>query len=321
MATSLVTIVVGAAMFFLPDMTRHAILFGLAVPNNFRHTARACRSIAEFRMFVAVALIAVLIGIFVSPIGALNAISVAGPMLMLLIGCIGFVWQHRRLKPFAIEPLGAREVVVTNVPERLPWFVWLALGPFAILAAAAVFLSRHWKSIPATFPVHWGINGQPNAWSNRTVHGVYGLLLMGAAVVSCMLILAFAIWFGARRSRFRRVTFGALIAIEYMQALLLSAVAVAPIVHLPGWVMPVIPLVFIVPMLFAMARAITEPGGAPEPTPNECWKGGMIYFNPKDPALLVERRAGLGYTFNFGNPWSWVLLAMIVAAATTPLML
>jgi uncharacterized membrane protein len=34
--------------------------------------------------------------------------------------------------------------------------------------------------------------------------------------------------------------------------------------------------------------------------------------NPEDPALLVEKRFGFGWTLNFANPMSWVLLAAIV---------
>jgi uncharacterized membrane protein len=29
----------------------------------------------------------------------------------------------------------------------------------------------------------------------------------------------------------------------------------------------------------------------------------MIYHNPNDPALLVEKRMGIGWTFNFANKW------------------
>lgn len=37
----------------------------------------------------------------------------------------------------------------------------------------------------------------------------------------------------------------------------------------------------------------------------------MIYFNPNDAVLFVEKRDGVGYTFNFANRWSWVLLASL----------
>jgi uncharacterized membrane protein len=44
----------------------------------------------------------------------------------------------------------------------------------------------------------------------------------------------------------------------------------------------------------------------------------MIYYNPNDVALFVERRAGLGHMFNFGHRWSWILvvsLGLIIGAA------
>lgn len=38
----------------------------------------------------------------------------------------------------------------------------------------------------------------------------------------------------------------------------------------------------------------------------------MIYYNPDDPAVLVEKRFGIGYTLNFGNGRSWLVLGGIV---------
>ena len=51
--------------------------------------------------------------------------------------------------------------------------------------------------------------------------------------------------------------------------------------------------------------------------PDEAWSG-PFYSNPDDPSVFVPKRYGIGYTLNFGNPWSWVVLLLIVAAATAP---
>ena len=41
-----------------------------------------------------------------------------------------------------------------------------------------------------------------------------------------------------------------------------------------------------------------------------------LYFNRADPTLFVEKRMGLGYTLNLGNPWSWlVMIAFVVAVS------
>jgi uncharacterized membrane protein len=56
-------------------------------------------------------------------------------------------------------------------------------------------------------------------------------------------------------------------------------------------------------------------------TPDRCCKAGIFYVNPADPALFVEKRLGIGYTLNFGNPWSWVVLVFIILIAIAPVIL
>ncbi|TCL64720.1 hypothetical protein EDC14_101818 [Hydrogenispora ethanolica] len=38
------------------------------------------------------------------------------------------------------------------------------------------------------------------------------------------------------------------------------------------------------------------------------WKWGIFYYNPDDPAWFVEKRFGIGWTSNFAQPASWMLL-------------
>jgi uncharacterized membrane protein len=61
-------------------------------------------------------------------------------------------------------------------------------------------------------------------------------------------------------------------------------------------------------MYAIMTKKWSEPSEPMDPTPNECWKANIFYYNPNDAALVVEKREGLGYSFNFANPWAWVLL-------------
>jgi len=52
--------------------------------------------------------------------------------------------------------------------------------------------------------------------------------------------------------------------------------------------------------------------------PDNCWKWGIFYVNPDDAAVFVRKRNGLGYTLNFGNRWSWAIVALIVFAIALP---
>ena len=55
-----------------------------------------------------------------------------------------------------------------------------------------------------------------------------------------------------------------------------------------------------------------------EKPPEEGWSGAF-YSNPNDPALFVPKRYGIGYTLNFSNPWSWIVLALILATVAVPI--
>lgn len=53
--------------------------------------------------------------------------------------------------------------------------------------------------------------------------------------------------------------------------------------------------------------------------PHSYWKWGIFYFNPDDPALFVPKRHGFGYTLNFANRWSWVVMAILLFAIVVPI--
>ncbi len=311
---------VGAVIFAIPNMTRRGILFAVPVAGEFRETETARRSIASFRALVGCVVLAGACGLLLAPETAVGPLAVAAPLVILLAGVLGFYCQNRSLKRFSVQQsLRPREAHLIDGGDRLPWFSWLGAGPFAIIASVSVFLKLNWENIPSRFPVHWDAAGQPNRWSERTAHGVYGPLLFAVELCVWLLIMAMAGWFGARRSRFRRIMLGAMVAVENMLGLVFAGISAAPLLHIPMWVLVFGPMLFIIPMLIIMARSISEPSEiATEATPNECWKGSVIYYNPDDAALFVEKRTGLGYTFNFGNRWSWALilgLGLVVGSA------
>ena len=43
------------------------------------------------------------------------------------------------------------------------------------------------------------------------------------------------------------------------------------------------------------------------------WKGGIVYVNLDDPAVLVGARVAFGWTVNLGNPIAWLLVVGFLA--------
>ena len=156
------------SFWMLPQWSRPGIYFAVTVSPEFRATPEAQRLLRTYRLW---AMLHVAIAFALILAGALPGywpLLVVGALWLAVGPLTAFIAAHKKVHPYAVVGTTVREAVLEHHDTRLPGG-WIAqLGPFAILLAAAVYLYLHWDAIPARFPVHWGINGQPNGWSVRT---------------------------------------------------------------------------------------------------------------------------------------------------------
>jgi hypothetical protein len=253
----------------------------------------------------------------IAPAGSRQSWRAAALFVQAAFSCAALVWAHARTRRHASSP---RTRMATLVPRdgRLPGGRAVALGPLALLAlvGAVIFLNR---------PI--GSDAQFN-------HSLVALAV-GTAVVSIILGIGFAltrqtrqITLDERRSRIeqqsKRWSAAVLVASAYCVALFFSMVALRstpafqrgafPFVDAADW--SALAGLLLVSALAIGIFAFTRPGRhavlAIDPgdgTPDAAWKGGLIYFNPGDPALVVENRNGLGWTLNFARWRLWLVVA------------
>jgi len=296
------------ALFSIPYLTRREILFGVVLPADFRSRREGRRAIRVFQTTVAMSAIS---GLFFMVLlrSRFDAVPIFASGVMMVLGFSAFVMQNRKLRAFAIQPRPVRELELSTEPERLPRFVWLGLVPLVILAASAFYLGAHWDDIPERRPVQWDVTGQPNGWADRTPEGVYGPLVFGTGMTLWLFAFSLVIWYGSRRSEpLRRPVLGVFIALEWVAALMMADVAMRAFIRLPLALLPGILIAVILASIAYLIKTNRNSRGPLDATPNECWKGGIIYYNPGDPVLFVGRRDGAGFTLNMGNPWSWVVI-------------
>ena len=62
-------------------------------------------------------------------------------------------------------------------------------------------------------------------------------------------------------------------------------------------------------VLLVFVQIVRAPRMAPPS--GEGWHG-LVYVNPADPRLVVPKRLGIGWTFNFAKPIAWVLLTVLL---------
>lgn len=328
-----------AAIFWkLPLWERPGLFFSVTVSPEFRDSPGGRKILKRYRT-LSIVLIAVGWALVIG-----GGAPRRWPLLVLGIVWLGFgpliAFQIARegVMPHAAKPVLVREAELAPRAAHLPGGWLLQAGPFAILGAVAIYLHAHWDQIPEIFPVHWGIDGQPNGWSGRTPIGVYGPLIVGGAIVAGLSLITYGVLYEARVVRvpgapshgrdFPHQVGYFLAGMEYYLAIVLSFVAMTPLLGAPhiglvlGSSIALIVIVFVAAHHLNQVRAReiepsifhAEGGVFGDGTLDEHWKWGVFYYNPDDPALLVEKRFGIGYTMNFARSLAWIILGLTLLA-------
>jgi uncharacterized membrane protein len=335
-----------ASLYVLPYLSRRTQLFAVTVPPSFRHSGEARGIIRLYHYQVAVHSALGFCGLVFVAVRNLPNWMVL-PLLWPAAGSlVAVALAHRAALRYAAPPSGIRQASLQPRSRSLPGGALLWAGPFAILAACAVYIGLHWNAIPARFAIHWGFDNRPNGWAVRSLPGVYMPMLIGTAV--CLLML-FLVWQLATNSRgstaMRLLTVRILLALSYLMAALFGWLTASlplgrgtPSAANLGILMGSVAVIIGATVIFGMrAKAEPEPevdspsvpasvlglsAPAGDYTDDRNWRGGVFYFNPDDPVLFIEKRIGIGYDLNFGNPKAWVFVGVIalipVAAVLIP---
>lgn len=213
-----------------------------------------------------------------------------------------------------------------SAPSGNPALRWL---PFVILLATALILWLMWDRLPERWPIHYGLNGQPNNWATKTLTGVY--LPIGAGLVLCgifELLIAVNLAF-PRLGRAKQLSPEAVQAITLLVAgfvrllsLALALVFSALALMLP-LVRPLSPALVVLVAIVCVFGAIGIGAwqmmkGARELKALGVLKdmdgwNGLVYNNPNDSRLWVPKITGVGYTLNFAKPGAKFAMGGIVA--------
>lgn len=338
-------IAVGALI--TPKLTRPDLFFAVTVQPSFRTSPEGVDILRRYNRFV---LAAALVGLLplvcfkISP--SLLLAGMLGPVGVEMVGfTVAFLAARRRTIPHHVEPTLEREAQLTPRTTKLPGG-WLAqAGPFLILAAVCGLLAAKWNDIPERMPIHWNAKGLPDGWAAKNWASVFSCA--GTGLAMCLLLggISYAVAHGGRRihssgtagrneARFVRAILYFVLGTEYWMALLMSLFSLVALradvrAPLPVFWPIILGQLVVVGAVFVVAWRTGQggwrlrdgggnAGGAPigDRTPDECWKLGLIYFNPNDSALWVEKRFGVGWTLNFANPRSWMVMGAILLFGT-----
>lgn len=233
---------------------------------------------------------------------------------------------------------------ITPVAYEHPPIVLPVLAAVVLAVATGVNIARY-PTLPDRIPIHFGFDGTPDSWAAKSIWSVFGVLIIAASVVVLLTALSFvAARFTTRpqpddsaeqarlRVQVQRKALTSLLAeLSFVIALGFSALTLAPTL-LPGvrWaiagsaigmvVLVVVVLATMVIRIRTQLRPANERDGTTErpdaADDDSHWKGAIFYVNRDDPALVVPRRFGMGWTLNLGRPAGvalGILLLVVIA--------
>jgi uncharacterized membrane protein len=324
-----ILLVMGVLYHVIPRFTRPDVFFAVTVAPEFRGSSEARRIEGRFRTVLWSATLAAVVL-------DLAAGLTAGA---LVVQTAGFLWAlaaaHRRTLPNAASPSPIVEIDLAAPRETLPGGPIVALLPAAFVAGLGLWVAFHWRDLPPRFPIHWSLRG-PDNWVAATPAAVFGFL----AIQAWMCLLPAAIAWGLLRWSRRVSATGVRAASErrFRRRVLWILIVTAYLLPFPAWAALFRPSAAVVDAWLLVflgvvaalcvslirmgqggsrpaARATAAAPATGDRTPDGCWKWGLFYVNPDDPAVFVEKRFGIGYTVNLGNRWTWALLALLAIPA------
>ena len=187
--------------------------------------------------------------------------------------------------------------------------IWAAL---ALLGLAAGYVAARWEDIPERFATHFGTRFEPDSWSDKTVGSVFLPTIFGAVLVLSFVLIAAAI---LRWKPSHGYTAMWLAVMNLTLAIMFASLQVVTVLH-TDWVAPVMvgSLVLVLGSSLAMVVALARnQNNTPNPSASaeEHYKWGMFYYNPDDPAVLVDKRVGVGVDFNYAH-WQGKVFGIFV---------
>ncbi|RIW28702.1 DUF1648 domain-containing protein [Bacillus salacetis] len=343
------------SMMFIPYWTRKTESFGVSIPEEVYNSKelkgmRKQYAVLTGFLSVAVTIIFFLMGSSFSADEELMSLLFSGIVFAFIVfSFVIYLVFHRKMKTLKQHNKWAAEksqlVVVDTAfrKQRLTHSnLWFIISFLVVLVT--VFLTfQHYQAMPDQIPTKYNFDGEV---TNSVEKSYRSVLVMPIIQVYLTLLFIFINTIIAKAKQqvsaqnpedsmkknvvFRRRWSAYVIMTGIAVVLLLAFIQLSSIYSINNELMTIIPLIFTVGVVAGsiILSITTGQGGSRVQTAttgengtvidrddDRYWKLGVIYFNPNDPSLFLEKRFGVGWTVNLARPLAWVFFLVIIGLA------
>jgi len=329
-----------------PFITRKTIVFGFHVPKDFLNDKELQRIKTVYMInFLTVSLIFLIL--VISRMRNIN-FAVGGIFVEVIIMFAMYMKAHYEIATLKSKrewSKGKKEVAVVDIDFRKEKIVvsplWFLL-PAAIAILTLVVGIYMYPKIPQRIPMHFNFRGEADSFADKSILSVFSICIVQAFMTGLM-FFAFKMIELAKQQidpsdpeiskeknlRFRRIWSGFVVFTSILINAMLMVTALIMYGVGKGWqnIMAIFSLLLALIIIIAVIILSIKTGQGGERIKinkeneklisvdrddDKYWKGGLIYYNPDDPALFVEKRFGVGWTFNFARPTAWLFILAVI---------
>ena len=333
-------------LWLIPAVTRPTVAFGVRIPPDKVDAAIIDRQRHRYRRRILLG------GSCLVPLATAALILTEHPAVvpvavvtMLAVGLSSYLPAH-----FAIAAAkrdenwyaGLRQRVAVDTslrtdPPRFPW-LW-AVPAVVVLIGTAVLGVLLYPSLPDRIALHFGAGGQPDRYATTSIGAVFATVFVQAFLTVLILGMNWLVLrarpeldvddpsSSARRHRHwvTRVVRALLVLLTALNlSMALTALASWRVLDPGAWLTAAIltptALAGVLVVAMMIRGRTRQPAAADggkarvaERDDDRYWRGGLLYVNRNDPAVLVPKRFGIGWTLNVGNPLGWMIIGALVA--------
>lgn len=214
-------------------------------------------------------------------------------------------------------------------------FMW----QFVIIACTVILTYAFYNRIPQQIPIHWNIYLEVDEYMQKNFFSVLTLPAIQVALIPVFNFSHYSfvqskqklsplkpIVSGEKSRLFRKAWSTFLWMTAILTQLLLSFLNLFSLFfkESPFWPMLVVIIIYLIVIIGATIYLTVNCGQAGEklklsskdeeemyyedPEDERKWLGGILYYNPEDPSIFVEKRFGIGSTINMARWQSWMFI-------------
>jgi uncharacterized membrane protein len=198
------------------------------------------------------------------------------------------------------------------------WFEFLYFIPFGATIAIIVYLALHYSDLPDTLPTHWNLTGEADQWEAKSLFNVFGPIGIIIVIIVTFYLIGQSI-FTTRSKQALQYLIGIATSLYLICWSVVAMIALISVTLITGsdfpsaWLFAILPLV-VIPLIVLLIIQVKRNHNHDDVNPDDddrYWTWGAFYNNPNDPAFMVEKRFGGGWTLNLSNRKAQLLLLLL----------